>query len=233
MSKESMILPELLHVSMHYVVAFKPSGFATHFTRGIPKDKNLMIWLRNTLKQHVYPIHRLDRPTSGIILFGLNSQCASKLGRLFANREVKKTYHCLVRGWMRDQELRYSLKPLEGEGERKEAMTSFKVIKKFEIDVAVGPHSTTRYSWVEALPLTGRTHQIRRHCSHLRHPILGDSRYGDGLHNRFMQQQTQKRRLWLEASSIEFVDPFNGSSKRFSVPPQFDLKHELPKEFTL
>jgi len=165
-----------------------------------------MSLLRDQIGAWVYPVHRLDRATSGVLLFARDSSSAGQIASWFRERLARKLYLALVRGWVEQEgEIDH---PVEGAhpGERVEAFTRYRCLGQVEVDHPVGRYATARYSLVEASPVTGRRHQIRRHFKHLRHPLLGDSDYGDTHHNRFFRERYGLRRLMLHAWVLELPD---------------------------
>lgn len=206
---------EIIYLDDHFVAVNKPPGLLVHRTDLDPHETEFAVQtLRNQLKRYVWPIHRLDKPTSGVLLFCLNQQMAVNLTESFQEGSVKKTYYALVRGWMEeevtvDRGVRFDkMKP------RKEALTKFHLWKKFEIDHAIGPYETSRYSLIRAVPATGRRHQIRKHLNHISHPIIGDSWYGDRDHNRFFKDHIGISGLFLHAAEISFPHPETGKEMR-------------------
>ncbi|WFB49252.1 MULTISPECIES: tRNA pseudouridine(65) synthase TruC [Vibrio] len=182
----------------------------------------VMQTLRDQIGQHVFPLHRLDRPTSGVLIFALSSDVASQVMPMFANHEMVKTYHAIVRGWIEEAgRLDYALKVeldkiadkhASQEKEAQEAITDYHTLAKAEIPYSTGKFPTTRYCLMELKPLTGRKHQLRRHMAHLRHPIVGDTTHGDGKHNKLFREVYDSHRLLLHASSLEFVHPFTNQT---------------------
>jgi tRNA pseudouridine65 synthase len=178
----------------------------------------VMQTLRDQIGQHVFPLHRLDRPTSGVLIFALSSEVAAQVMPMFANHEMEKTYHAIVRGWIEESgRLDYALKVeldkiadkhASQEKEAQEAITDYWPLAKVEVPHSTGKFPTTRYCLMEMKPLTGRKHQLRRHMAHLRHPIVGDTTHGDGKHNKLYREVYDSHRLLLHASSLEFVHPF-------------------------
>jgi tRNA pseudouridine65 synthase len=147
-------------------------------------------------------VHRLDRATSGVLLFALTEAAASRLGSQLEAGGFEKRYLALVRGITAECfDLDYPLRPLEAalDAPRKPARSSFTRLGTFE-----------RYSLLEAIPHTGRSHQLRRHLKHLSHPIVGDTRYGDGRHNRALRERFALRRLALHAACLAFTHPSTG-----------------------
>ena len=167
---------------------------------------------RDYVGRHVYPVHRLDRPTSGVLIFALTKDSARQISAQFARRSVRKSYVAIVRGYLATEGLVDW--PLEREkgAQPKEAVTRWRTLRTVEFATPVGRYDTARYSQVELVPSTGRRHQLRRHMAHLRHPIVGDVNYGDRHHNRFVRDTLGHHRLMLHAQSIEFVHPQSGET---------------------
>ena len=189
----------------------KPSGLLVHRS---PIDKHetrfALQQLRNQLGQHVYPLHRLDKPTSGVLVFALSREAASFYGQQFQAHQIKKTYWALVRGYgprnmVIDHELRDEADDYAGintVGEPKQALTHVKCLKQFEIPLRVDRYATTRLSLMQCEPVTGRKHQLRRHLKHIGHPIVGDSRHGKGVLNRACGSYFGTGRLWLACTQM-------------------------------
>ncbi|NRB65906.1 MAG: tRNA pseudouridine(65) synthase TruC [Vibrio sp.] len=203
----------------YFVAVNKPAGMLVHRS-WLDKHETqfVMQTLRDQIGQHVFPLHRLDRPTSGVLIFALSSDVASQVMPMFANHEMVKTYHAVVRGWIEEAgRLDYALKVeldkiadkhASQEKEAQEAITDYCPLAKTEIPYSTGKFTTTRYCLMELKPLTGRKHQLRRHMAHLRHPIVGDTTHGDGKHNKLFREVYDSHRLLLHASRLEFVHPF-------------------------
>ncbi|NRF15714.1 tRNA pseudouridine(65) synthase TruC [Vibrio coralliilyticus] len=207
----------------YFVAVNKPAGMLVHRS-WLDKHETqfVMQTLRDQIGQHVFPLHRLDRPTSGVLIFALSSGVASQVMPMFANHEMVKTYHAIVRGWIEETgRLDYALKVeldkiadkhASQEKEAQEAITDYRSLAKTEIPYSTGKFPTTRYCLMELKPLTGRKHQLRRHMAHLRHPIVGDTTHGDGKHNKLFREVYDSHRLLLHASSLEFVHPFTNQT---------------------
>ncbi len=176
--------------------------------------------LRDQIGRHVYPVHRLDQPTSGAILFGLSPSAAAAIVEQFTQRQVAKYYQALVRGWMhRDGCLRIPLATSDEESSsergildisRQKAETTFSTIRWYDVPECRDAELSSRFSLVEAHPKTGRWHQIRRHLKHIAHPIIGDYRHGDDRYNRWFEKYYRNSRLLLASCYIEFRHPFSG-----------------------
>ncbi|MHC4885869.1 MAG: pseudouridine synthase, partial [Planctomycetota bacterium] len=177
----------ILYLDDHLVAIHKPAGLLVHRTVMDRHETRFAVQLlRDQLGQRVDPLHRLDKPTSGILLFALDAETASLGHALFDEGRVEKTYWALVRGWMEGEGLiDHALRPMDGakDVEGKPSQTEYRCLERIEIQEAVDRFPTTRYSLVELQPKTGRRHQLRRHCRHRHHPIIGDTRHGVGNHN--------------------------------------------------
>jgi len=204
---------EILFQDDDIVAVNKPSGIKVH--RGAYdscREKFALQLVRDQVGQYLYPVHRLDKPTSGVLMFALNPGAARSLAKSFARRLVQKTYLAVVRGYIAeagvvDHPLRRSDDGERLNKEPREALTRYLRLDTAELPVAVGRYATARYSLVQVMPATGRMHQIRRHMSHLRHPIINDRQYGDNKHNRFCSEELNCRRLLLAATELRFPHP--------------------------
>jgi len=206
---------EVLYQDAHLLAVHKPSGLLTH--RGWANDRdNALTRARELAGSYVYPAHRLDRATSGVLLFGLSSAIASELGAQLEAGGLAKSYLALVRGIAPQAcAIDHPLTRLSDDGqdaadkERQPAQTQVTRLGIFE-----------RYSLVRAEPRTGRSHQIRRHPKHISCPILGDTRYGKGEHNRACRERFGLHRLALHAATLAFDHPVTGAriSLRAEIP---------------
>jgi tRNA pseudouridine65 synthase len=198
---------EIIYKDEYLVSVNKPHGLLVHRTR-ISDEKNLFAlqMLRDQVGQHVYPVHRLDRKTSGVLIFALNQNIHRQMQLKFSSGEVKKKYLAIVRGFCEgDGAIDY---PVQKEnGKMAEAFTSYKTIERMEIDIPSGPHQTSRYSLVEIFPQTGRMHQIRKHFAHINHPIIGDRPYGCHIQNRIFIDKWNITTMMLHADTLLFQHP--------------------------
>ena len=193
----------------------KPSGLAVH--RGAARDRIVALQsVRDLVGLHVHAVHRLDRSTSGALLFALDSGTARRMQERFAADEVVKRYLALVRGLPPEEGVIDHPIPRAPGGPRVPAVTEFRRLATFE-----------RYALVEARPLTGRLHQIRRHFKHLSHPLIGDVRYGKGEHNRLFRERFGLHRLALHAVELAFEHPETGERLRIVAPVPEDLAGPL------
>lgn len=181
--------------------------------------------LRDQIGQKVYPLHRIDRPTSGILMFAKSSEAASLLQPLFPTTEVEKFYLCIVRGYMEGKHgvINHPLKK-KLIGELQEAQTSYWSLAQSEIPFPSSPkYPTSRYSLLKVYPHTGRMHQIRRHMAHARHYVIGDSTHGDNKQNNFFRTQFGLENMLLHAWEIGFIHPY--------TKQEINLQADLPGHF--
>jgi tRNA pseudouridine65 synthase len=173
---------------------------------------------RAAIGARVHPVHRLDRATSGVILFALDPECAAALGRMFEASAVEKEYLALVRGVPAEAGVIDSPVPRTEGGPRVPAVTAFR--RRATID---------RWSLVEAKPQTGRLHQIRRHLKHIGHPIVGDVNYGKGDVNRLFRERFGLHRLALHAARVRLAHPLTGERLLIDAPVPDDLRGPLER----
>lgn len=198
----------ILYHDENLVAIDKPSGFHVHppETRAekVPRHKIVLHQLRDQIGQRVYPLHRLDAGTSGILVFALSPEIASFYGKHFQNQGIEKTYWTVVRGFVPDHgEINLELEQ-DSTGELMPARTVFQTLKRMELDDVVGKRNLkARYSWLQVSPKTGKFHQIRRHMNRISHPVIGDATHGDSHHNRFFREKLQIPGLCLRAVTIE------------------------------
>jgi tRNA pseudouridine65 synthase len=208
---------ELVFVDGDVVVANKPSGLLVH--RGWADDADVALFrVRDALGAQVYPVHRLDRGTSGALLFARTRAAASTLGRAIEAGRMEKRYLALVRGTPPEQGVIDHAIPRSEDGERVPAVTRFRRLGRSAVD---------RCSLVLARPETGRLHQVRRHFHHISHPIVGDVNHGSGDINRHYRARYDLHRLALHASSIAFDHPTTGERIVASAPVPDDLARVL------
>lgn len=214
----------VLYQDQYLVAIDKPAGLLVHRS-WLDKHETrfAMQMTRDLIGKHVYPVHRLDRPTSGVLLFALDPVTARRLSEDFALHRVQKEYLALVRGWAPEQ--LYIDYPLKEELDKiadvfadpdkpaQSAQTWLQRLQTIELPHAVSPrHPSSRYSLVRLLPHTGRKHQLRRHLAHISHPIVGDTTHGDGRHNRFFRELFDCQRLMLSNSRLTVRHPVHGFS---------------------
>ncbi|MCP8898883.1 pseudouridine synthase [Gilvimarinus xylanilyticus] len=218
----------------------KPSGLLVHRS---PIDRHetrfAIQLLRDQIGQRVYPLHRLDKPTSGVLLFALSPEIAKQMREQWESGGVSKDYLALVRGYgpeqrLLDHPLKYQPDRL-GDADKKtgavqEARTEFTRLACVEISEAVDRYPQSRYSLMHCRPLTGRKHQLRRHLKHLSHPIIGDPKYGKSVHNHFFARRYGANRLLLAATELNLHHPVTGEPLQICAPLRGRFAH-LIREF--
>ena len=217
------------------VAIHKPSGLLVHRSNIDRHETRFAVQLlRDQLGRHVLPLHRLDKPTSGVLLFGFDADTARSVGGQFERNEVGKRYLAVVRGWPPeagtiDHALSrrfddYGRKFDPGsEPEALPAVTGFRRLATVELPEAVDRYPGTRYALVELRPKTGRQHQLRRHMKHIAHPIIGDANWGKGIHNRFFQRRFGCGRLLLACTGIELRHPQDSRALSIDAPLEIDF----------
>ena len=220
---------EILYQDEYLVAINKPSGLLVHKS---PIDRHetefALQMVRDQIRQYVYPIHRLDKPTSGVLLFALSAEILKTMSLLFRSHEVRKEYIAIVRGYTQAEDLiDYPLKQMLDTKEQKklgitkeaqEAQTYYECLATVELPYAVSRYPVARYSLVKLLPKTGRKHQLRRHMKHIFHPIVGDTKHGRGEHNQLFREKFECHRLLLHAEKMEFTHPVSKETIEIHAP---------------
>ncbi|MGV3639180.1 MAG: pseudouridine synthase [Adhaeribacter sp.] len=213
---------EIIYEDADYVAINKPNGLLVHRTRIAEEKKEFALQLlRDQLGYRLHPLHRLDRGTSGVLLFAKNPEAAAPLVQAFAARQPDKTYFAIVRGYAPGSgTIDSPIRPDKDHAhkEAQEAVTHFSCLATVELPIPVGPYQTARYSLVQIKPETGRMHQIRKHFAHLRHYIIGDKKHGDWRHNRMFLEELQSPCLLLHAASLSLEHPFTGEPLVIQAP---------------
>jgi len=201
---------EIIYRDDDIIAINKPNGLLVHRSPIASRETTFAVQtLRDQVGQDVFLIHRLDRKTSGVLLFALNKETARVLTDQFVVKTVSKRYIAIVRGYFPEiVTVDYAL--TNDRGKVQNAVTQFKCLKTTELDIPFGKHSTSRYSLIEARPMTGRQHQIRKHCSHLRHPIIGDRPYGCSKQNRLFKEKWGMMTSLLHAAELKLKHPMDG-----------------------
>lgn len=211
----------ILYQDDYLVAVDKPSGMLVHRSFLDKHETRFALQsLRDQLGCHVYPVHRLDRPTSGVLVFALSPEIARLLSQQIEAGQWRKGYLAIVRGVIKaagtlDYPLKEQLDAIADKKARSDkaaqsAVTRYLPLQQVELPFAVSRYPSSRYSLVALQPLTGRKHQLRRHLAHLRHPIVGDTSHGDGKHNAFFRQQFDSDRLLLCAVMLQLPHPVSG-----------------------
>ena len=213
-----------------YLVAIhKPAGLLVHRTALDTREQRFALQLlRDQIRRKVYAVHRLDRGTSGVLLFALNPEVGGRLGALFERQGVHKTYVAVVRGHpLPAGEIDHPLArrvdntPPVGEWALpapQKALTRYRRLATTELPHRVDRYPTSRYALLELEPLTGRRHQLRRHLKHIAHPVIGDATYGKGRHNRLFQALFGCQRLLLACVELRLRHPVSGEALTITAP---------------
>lgn len=215
---------DVLYRDDRLIAIDKPSGLLVHHSHIARDVRTVALQLvRHIVRRRVHAVHRLDRGTSGVLLFALDPEAARDTADLFAARAVRKTYYAVVRGQAPDAgHIDHPLNQSKN-GERKPATTDFVRRESVELDIPVGRFPSTRYSLLEMTPHTGRRHQLRRHCCHIHHPIVGDTTHGDARHNRLFRRMWSAHRLLLFAARLRFAHPYTGEAIDLRCRPDATL----------
>lgn len=223
---------DIIYQDEYLVAVNKPAGWLVHRS-WLDRHETVFVMqtLRDQIGQHVFPVHRLDRPTSGVLLMALSSDVARLLSQSFEQHKTEKIYHAVVRGYVESELLIDS--PLIEEQDKiadkfatqapklQECITHCAPLATVEKEVAIGRYPTSRFSLLELRPETGRKHQLRRHMSHIRHPIIGDTAHGDLKQNRGVVTNFQSHRLMLHASHLNLIHPV--TEQPLSLTAQWDI----------
>lgn len=208
----------ILRQSERWVAVDKPSRLLVHRTQWAPDRESCLTLVRDQLGKKVYPIHRLDRATSGVVLFALDRSSASELSQLFRERQVRKIYYAVVRGYAEPSGLIEKAVKKTKDSAAVDAQTAYTRLATAEMPWTVGKFPSGRYSLMRLEPRTGRFHQLRKHMHSVSHPIVGDTIYGDGKHNRAFREHLKIRSLMLAARAMEFTDPKTSEKVRIEAP---------------
>ncbi|WP_299679385.1 pseudouridine synthase [uncultured Tenacibaculum sp.] len=217
---------EIIYEDDFCLVVTKPNDVVVHHayhSRNVREEDSLLQLLDQQFQQKFYPVHRLDRRTSGIILLTKETQYVSKFQQLFTDNQIEKKYLGVVRGF--GPETRIIDSPVKGKDSNvhKEAETHLKTLQNITLNIPVKPYDTSRYSLVELSPKTGRLHQLRIHMNKISHPLLGDGKYGDKNHNAMFDNNFNWTNLFLHAISLDFTHPFTDE--------KLSLKSSLPENW--
>lgn len=229
---------KILYQDDYLVAIHKPAGLLVHRSPIDKHETQFAVQLtRDEINRPVFPVHRLDKATSGLLLFALDSDSARCLGEQFQNHSLQKTYLALTRGWSLpagniDKPLlykkdKYGDKDKQQPSEPQEALTAYECLGQTTLNQPLGKFQQQRYSLLELKPKTGRKHQIRRHLNGIAHPIIGDVKYGDRHHNHLFNDWRGYHRLYLAATSLTFKHPSTNESITIQAPLQNDFVETL------
>jgi tRNA pseudouridine65 synthase len=243
----------ILYQDEFLVAVYKPEGLLVHKSN-IDKNETqfLLQILRDQVGKYLFPIHRLDKPSSGLILFGLNASVTADIQQQMQSNAAIKQYLLICRGYTPESVIiNHPLTPIDDFKKRasndfknkasndfkketgniknikpaQEAITEITRLDTVELNVAIDKYPSSRYSLVQAKLLTGRKHQIRRHMKHISHPIIGCPKYGKSTHNRYFANTYNVPRLLLHSYKMTFEHPVCGLSVVITAKPQGGFKH--------
>jgi len=216
---ETKNLIPILFQDENLVAINKPHGLLVHRSRiAMDATEFALQKVRDQIGKRAHLIHRLDRKTSGVLLLGLNPEITSQVQNLFLQREIRKKYVAIVRGYFPDSSsAEYPI--TNDRGKTQEAHTTFKCLRQTEIDVPHGKWNTSRYSLIEAIPHTGRQHQIRKHLAHIMHPIIGDRPHGCNKQNKLFKEKWNMMTMLLHAESLAFNHPISDEPLTITANP--------------
>ena len=198
---------EIIYLDSYLVAINKPHGLLVHRTKiANQEDEFALQMLRDQLQRHVFPVHRIDRKTGGVLLFSLDDELHKTMQVAFANKAIQKKYLAIVRGFTDDQgTIDYPL--MKENGNMQEAITHYTTLDRVELEIPLGDFATSRYSLLEVVPETGRYHQIRRHLDHIYHPIIADRPHGCNKQNKLFKEHFQLMTMMLHAKELKFMHP--------------------------
>ncbi len=211
---------DILYRDDYLIAINKPHGLLVHRSSiAADAEEFALQLLRDQVGLKVNPVHRLDRATGGILLFALDKQAEITMQQQFSENKVDKKYLAIVRGYTPGNgEIDYPLR--KENGSLQEAFTAYTTLKYAEIAVPFGKHETSRYSLIEIKPTTGRMHQIRKHLSHVFHPIIGDRTHGCNKQNKLFKENWSMTTLLLHAAQLKFFHPVTGIGITIEAPIQ-------------
>ncbi|MEE9407475.1 MAG: pseudouridine synthase [Polaribacter sp.] len=212
---------EIIFEDEYIICVNKPNNMLVHHahhSRNVADETSLLQLILEETGLKVYPIHRLDRKTSGIILLAKETVHVSKFQDLFTNDAIQKTYYGIVRGYSPTYKIIDS--PVKGRDANvhKKALTHLKTLAQITLDIPVKPYDSSRYSMLELSPKTGRMHQLRVHTNKISHPLIGDPKYGDKNHNIMFEENFKCVNMFLHAGKLEFKHPFTAEELILKAP---------------
>lgn len=220
---------DILYRDEYYIAINKPHDLLVHRSSiAADVEQFALQLLRDQVGQKVYPVHRIDRKTAGVLLFALDKDSEIAMQQQFMNDMVQKRYLAIVRGHTpAEQEIDYPLR--KENGALQDAFTSYTTLKRAELDVPFGAHATSRYSFIDIIPKTGRMHQIRKHMAHIFHPIIGDRTHGCNKQNKLFKEKWEMNTMLLHAAQLQFKHPVSGEAVSISAPlrPEFESVMKL------
>lgn len=216
----------VLYQTADFVAINKPHGLLVHRSPIASDASEFAVQLlRDQLGQRVYPVHRLDRKTGGVLLFALSETMNAAMQQQFMNGQVDKTYLAIVRGYTDDEQtIDYPLRRDDGPGTLQDAVTHLRTLQRTEVPIPSGKHATSRYSLVELIPETGRMHQLRKHMAHILHPIIGDRPHGCNKQNKLFLEHFEMNTMLLHAQQLSFTPPGTADPVMVTAPLQDEFR---------
>ena len=202
----------VLAQSADWIVVAKPPSLLVHRSELMPSAEAALQVVRDQVGRKVYPIHRLDRPASGCLLFATTQEWAGPLSAAMASADARKTYLAFVRGYFKEDSPVTIDRPMKDDnGILREATSTV---------WCLGRSHEPRCSLLRVQPRTGRYHQVRRHVRDLMHPIIGDTDHGDSKVNRWWRDNGGVTRLGLHCASLSL--PLPDGTRIEAVSPLFE-----------
>ena len=218
---------DILFRDEHLIAINKPHGLLVHRSSiAVDVEEFALQLLRDQIGVKVNPVHRIDRKTGGVLLFAFNKDAEIAMQQQFMENKVGKKYLAIVRGHTPDiEEIDYPLR--KENGTLQDALTAYTTLQRAELPVPFGAHATSRYSLVEVTPQTGRMHQIRKHMSHVFHPIIGDRTHGCNKQNKLFTEKWEMNTMLLHALQLSFNHPVTDESITINAPIQDEFKRVM------
>jgi tRNA pseudouridine65 synthase len=218
-----MTTDQILYEDADYIAIDKPPGHHVHPPENsrwkVPRELVCLYWVRDYLGHYIYPIHRLDAATGGVVIFGKHPAAAGKFQELIQNQQLTKLYLAVARGYTPDQKIIDHPLLSDSSDLMLSSLTHINTLSHLELPFPISKvHPTSRYSLIKAEPKTGRYQQIRRHLASLSHPLIGDIKHGDSRHNRFFREQLNISGLLLHSLQLSFVHPYTGEVLNIKTP---------------
>jgi len=211
---------KVLHKEKDFIVIHKPSGLVVYPDSKEMMGKSAIEFLQKQMGKKLFPVHRLDRQTCGILVYALTPVMAAKLTELFRSRAVRKQYLAIVHGAMPKSGVIDKDLPKNKEKTLQPARTDYVCLAQKEIDTG---EEKRIYSLVKLDPRTGRYHQIRRHLRSTGNPIVGDTEYGNKWDLRYFAEHYGVKRALLSATDLIFPDPYRGLPIKIHTKPDEDF----------
>jgi tRNA pseudouridine65 synthase len=220
---------EIIYRDEHLIAINKPHDLLVHRSPiAADVEEFALQILRDQIGEKVYPAHRIDRKTGGVLLFALSKEVEKAMQQQFMNNQVHKKYLAIVRGHTPDiGEIDYPLR--KENGTLQDAFTAYRTLQRVELPVPFGKHDTSRYSLIEAEPTTGRMHQLRKHLAHIFHPIIGDRTHGCNKQNKLFKEKWEMTTMLLHASKLSFMHPVTNKEVTIAaaLQPKFEAAMHL------